>query len=196
MTAKLSSRTRPARPNRPTEWRDLGTTPNSTQISKWIPALRAALHRLAGMTILAVICLSFATPAFAIAPDEVLKDPKLEQRARAIGKELRCLVCQNESIDESDAPLARDLRLLVRQRLERGDSDDAVKQYVVARYGTYVLLKPPFEPATYLIWFGPLALLAAGGIAVGAYLRRAKPAAAPPLTDEERDRLKAMGEGE
>lgn len=142
----------------------------------------------------ALVALSL--PAFAIAPDEVMKDPKLEARARSIGKELRCLVCQNESIDESDAPLARDLRLLVRQRLEQGDSNEQVKQFVVARYGTYVLLKPPFEPATYLLWFGPLILFAAGGLAVWAYYRRPKPAPAAPLSDEERARLQALGEGE
>lgn len=140
--------------------------------------------------------LLFTIPAYAVAPDEVLKDPKLEARARAIGKELRCLVCQNQSIDDSDAPLARDLRLLVRQRLEKGDSDDAVKRYIVARYGTYVLLRPPFDPETYLLWFGPLILLGAGGAAVWFYYHRPKPIPAPPLTDEERRRLEELGERE
>lgn len=134
-------------------------------------------------------------PAFAIQPDEVLKDQKLETRARTIGKELRCLVCQNQSIDDSDAPLARDLRLLVRQRLVKGDSDAEVKQYIVARYGTYVLLQPPFEPETYLLWFGPLILVGAGGIAVLAWYRR-RPLATEPLTEAERARLKSLEEGD
>ncbi len=138
--------------------------------------------------------LLLAVPAFAIAPDEVLKDPKLEHRARVIGKELRCLVCQNESIDESEAPLARDLRRLVRQRLLKGDSNDQVKQYLVARYGTYVLLKPPFDRETYLLWFGPLLLLGAGGVAVWVYYRKPK-LAPPPLSDEERRRLAMLEDG-
>lgn len=138
--------------------------------------------------------LLFIAPALAIAPDEVLKDPKLEARARVIGKELRCLVCQNESIDESEAPLAHDLRRLVRQRLLKGDSNDQVKQYIVARYGTYVLLKPPFEPETYLLWFGPLLLLGAGGLAVWAYYRKPR-TAPPPLSAEERRRLAALEDG-
>jgi cytochrome c-type biogenesis protein CcmH len=135
------------------------------------------------------------TPAFAVQPDEVLKDPTLEARARNIGKELRCLICQNQSIDDSDAPLARDLRLVVRRRLVLGDSDAAVKQYIVARYGTYVLLKPPFEPATYILWFGPLLLLGAGGIAVLAWYRR-RPLETSPLTDDERARLQSLEEGD
>lgn len=138
--------------------------------------------------------LLLAVPAFAIAPDEVLKDPKLEHRARVIGKELRCLVCQNESIDESEAPLARDLRRLVRQRLLKGDSNDQVKQYLVARYGTYVLLKPPFDRETYLLWFGPLLLLGAGGVAVWVYYRKPK-LAPPPLSNEERRRLAMLEDG-
>jgi cytochrome c-type biogenesis protein CcmH len=135
------------------------------------------------------------TPAFAVQPDEVLKDPTLEARARTIGKELRCLVCQNQSIDDSDAPLARDLRLVVRRRLVAGDSDAAVKQYIVARYGTYVLLRPPFEPATYILWFGPLLLLGTGGIAVLAWYRR-RPLETPPLSDDERARLQSLEEGD
>jgi cytochrome c-type biogenesis protein CcmH len=135
------------------------------------------------------------TPALALQPDEVMKDPQREARARVIGKELRCPQCQNQSIDDSDAPLARDLRLLVRQRLAAGDSDRQVKDYIVARYGTYVLLKPPFEPATYLLWFGPMLLLGAGGIAVLAWYRR-RPLETSPLTDDERARLKSLEEGD
>ena len=98
-------------------------------------------------------------PAHAIQPDEVLADPALEARAREIGRELRCLVCQNQSIDDSDADLARDLRVLVRERLQAGDSDRQVVDYVVSRYGDFVLLRPPVKPATYALWFGPLLIL-------------------------------------
>jgi len=110
--------------------------------------------------------LALPAPAFAIQPDEVLSDPALEARARAIGQELRCLVCQNQSIDDSDAELAHDLRLVVRARLKAGDSDAQVKHYIVARYGDYVLLKPPFKPETYILWLGPLALLLAAILGV------------------------------
>jgi cytochrome c-type biogenesis protein CcmH len=132
-----------------------------------------------------------ASQAYAVTPDEMLSDPRLEARARVIGKELRCLQCQNQSIDDSDAPLAHDLRLVVRQRLSAGDSDAEVKQYVVARYGTYVLLKPPFDPETYLLWFGPLLLLAAGGAAVFHFYRR-RPAPLAPLSEDERARLDTL----
>lgn len=135
------------------------------------------------------------SPAFAIQPDEVMKDPEQEARARAIGKELRCPVCQNQSIDDSDAPLARDLRILVRQRIAHGDSDAAVKDFVVARYGTYVLLKPPFAPETWLLWFGPLLLIAGGGLGVLAWYRR-RPLDTAPLSAEESARLKSLEEGD
>src|SRR4051812_27735828 len=150
-------------------------------------------------TLLAALALLLlaALPAAAVEPDEMLKDPGLEARARVIGQELRCLVCQNQSIDDSHAPLARDLRLLVRQRLEAGDSDGQVMDYVTARYGDYVLLKPPFKGATYVLWLGPPALLALGGIGVALFLRNrrraaADPAAEPGLTAEERRRLDAL----
>ena len=139
--------------------------------------------------------LTLQQQAAAVSPDEVLKDPRLEARARTIGKELRCLVCQNQSIDDSEAPLAHDLRLLVRQRLLKGDSDDQVKQYIVARYGTYVLLKPPLGPETYLLWFGPLILLLSGGGAAFAYFRRRVESRMPPLSDEERRRLDGLMDG-
>ena len=145
-----------------------------------------------GRTILACLFLLFAQQAVAVSPDEVLSNPKLEARARTIGKELRCLVCQNESIDESEAPLAHDLRLLVRQRLLKGDNDAQVKDYVVARYGTYVLLKPPFDAETYLLWFGPILLLAAGGTAAFFFYRRRTAAQPLPLSEEERRRLDAL----
>lgn len=127
--------------------------------------------------------------AWAVQPDEILADPKLESRARSIGKELRCLVCQNESIDDSNADLAHDLRVLVRQRLLAGDSDAQVKDYVVARYGNYVLLKPPFDSETYLLWFGPLILLGMAGSAAVVFIRHHRMAPPVPLSEEERRRL-------
>jgi cytochrome c-type biogenesis protein CcmH len=118
--------------------------------------------------LLIIALLLYCTQALAARPDEMLTDPALEARARTISKELRCPVCQNQSIDDSDADLAHDLRVLVRQRLKAGDSDEQVKQYIVNRYGDYVLLDPPFKSATYVLWLGPavillLAFLVAGG---------------------------------
>ncbi len=129
--------------------------------------------------------------AYAIGAGEALSDPALEARARAIGKELRCLVCQNQSIDDSDADLAKDLRRIVRERLSDGDSDEAVKAYVVARYGDFVLLKPPFKPATFALWLGPAILLVLGAAGVGVYLRRqgGSAVAAEALTAADRERL-------
>jgi cytochrome c-type biogenesis protein CcmH len=118
----------------------------------------------------------FSAPAFAVQPDERLADPALEARARTISQELRCLVCQNESIDDSGAPLAHDLRVLVRQRLTAGDSDAAVRRYIVARYGDFVLLKPPFRPGTLLLWLTPAIVLAGGGLVAYLGTRRARPA--------------------
>jgi len=140
--------------------------------------------------LLAALLLAFTQFAWAVEPNEVLTDPKLEARARTISKELRCLQCQNESVDDSAAPLAHDLRVLVRRRLLKGDSNEQVKDYIVARYGTYVLLKPPVGPETYLLWFGPLILLVSGGTAAWAFFRRRMaPAQDLPLSDEERRRL-------
>lgn len=145
---------------------------------------------LAGMALAASV---WSGSAWAIRPDEMLSNPKLEARARTIGKELRCLVCQNESIDDSDADLAHDLRVLVRQRLAAGDSDEQVEQYIVARYGNYVLLKPPFDAETYLLWLGPLVLLLCGvGAAALHYRRAARVAETAPLSAEERKRLAAL----
>lgn len=126
----------------------------------------------------------------AVQPDEMLPDAGLEARARAISRELRCLVCQNESIDDSNAPLARDLRLLVRQRLVAGDSDAAATAYIQQRYGDYVLLRPPVKGATLLLWYGPLALLVALLGMVWWSLRRGRRRGAPaPLTPDEEARL-------
>jgi cytochrome c-type biogenesis protein CcmH len=132
-------------------------------------------------------------PAHAVEPQEKLANPALESRAEAIGRTLRCLVCQNESIEESAADLAHDLRVLLRQRLVAGDTNAQAIQYIVARYGQFVLLRPPVEPATWVLWYGPLALLLAAGLGTAIWLRSRPrpdaPAAAPPLTAAERQQL-------
>ena len=130
--------------------------------------------------------------ARAVQPDEVLLDPKLEARARAISAGLRCLVCQNESIDDSKAELARDLRLLVRERLNLGESDEQVSAFLVKRYGNFILLKPPFDLETAFLWGMPALVLAAGGIALLFGLRRLRSTPAVPLSQAERDRLAAV----
>jgi cytochrome c-type biogenesis protein CcmH len=142
----------------------------------------------------AALFLSLSAPAFAVQPDEVLKDPAMEARAREISKELRCLVCQNQSIDDSNAPLARDLRVLVRERLVAGDDDTGVLSYITARYGDYVLLRPPFKASTYVLWIGPVIVLLLGGLGAALFLRGRNRAitagdAEAPLTPEERKRL-------
>jgi cytochrome c-type biogenesis protein CcmH len=149
--------------------------------------------RLAALAI--SILLLGAAPARAVEPDEILADPKLEGRARAISAELRCLVCQNQSIDDSNAPLARDLRLLVRERLKAGDSDENVIRFVVDRYGKFVLLKPPFDPQTALLWLTPFLVLATAGLVIIGRLRQGRPwVSAPggPLTPDEERRLRAL----
>jgi len=110
--------------------------------------------------------------AAAIAPQEMLDDPVLEQRARELGKELRCPVCQNQSLDDSEAEIAQDLRRIVRERLVAGDTDAEVKSYLVARYGDYVLLEPPMKPKTWALWFGPALVVVIGGVAVWQIARR------------------------
>jgi cytochrome c-type biogenesis protein CcmH len=140
----------------------------------------------------ALALLLLAGPAAAAtSPDEMLKDPALEARARVLGKELRCLVCQNQSIDDSDADLARDLRRLVRERLVAGDSDEEVLAFATQRYGDFVLLRPPVRPATWLLWFGPVAVLLVGGGLVLAFFRGRGPSrdAASDLDPAERERL-------
>ena len=134
-----------------------------------------------------------ASPAGAVQPDELLADTKLEARARALSAELRCMVCQNQSIDDSDATLARDLRLLVRERLKAGDSDAAVLEFLHARYGDFILLKPPFKPGTALLWLLPGLALALGALAILRAARRSGAAMAPTasLSDEERKILQA-----
>jgi cytochrome c-type biogenesis protein CcmH len=142
------------------------------------------------LALAALLLLVWAGAAPAVEPGERLADPALEARARTIGKELRCLVCQNESIDDSGADLAHDLRVLLRERLKAGDSDQQAIAYIVARYGQFVLLKPPVEPATYALWFGPPAVLALAAIAIALRLRRRGAAPPPePLSADERQRL-------
>lgn len=147
------------------------------------------------MAVLAALFLSLPVPSAAVQPDEVLADPALEERARDLSKGLRCLVCRNESIDDSNADLARDLRLLVRERLVAGDSNDEVIDFVVDRYGEFVLLKPTTTGANWLLWAaGPIMLLLGGAMGL-VYLRgraRAPGKAEADLTQEEQDRLKRI----
>lgn len=131
-------------------------------------------------------------PALAVQPDEVLTDPALEARARALSAQLRCLVCQSQSIDDSDASIARDLRLLIRERLEAGDSDAAVKEFLVDRYGEYVLLRPAFAWHNALLWGAPLLALAIGGSLFFLLFRRTRRGAVATLTPEEERRLAAL----
>jgi cytochrome c-type biogenesis protein CcmH len=139
------------------------------------------------------LLLGLSAVSFAVTPDEVLKDPDLEARARAISRNLRCLVCQNQSIDDSDAELAHDLRVLLRERLTAGDTDEQAIGFMVARYGNFVLLKPPLQGNTLLLWLGPAVLLTVAAVGVGRYLRRAAAAdttaSAAPLAADEQERL-------
>jgi cytochrome c-type biogenesis protein CcmH len=140
-------------------------------------------------TLALVLALVMPTIAGAVEPSEVLKDPALEARARAISSGLRCLVCQNQSIDDSNAPLAADLRVLIRERLSAGDSDAQATDYLVARYGEFILLKPQFNWHTAVLWLAPLAvLLFGGGLAIAVYRRRY--AAEPPLNPQEEAALR------
>jgi cytochrome c-type biogenesis protein CcmH len=161
-------------------------------------ALALAVVALAAMPVQRMLA---PVTAHAVEPDEMLKDPKLEARARRISQQLRCLVCQNENIDESNADLARDIRILLRERLKAGDTDEQAIQYLVDRYGEYVLLKPRFAPHTLILWVGPFLLLGIGLFAAAIYLRRrvrAAPEAArveAPLSEEERKRLQELLDG-
>ncbi|MEM8849854.1 MAG: cytochrome c-type biogenesis protein [Pseudomonadota bacterium] len=147
-----------------------------------------------GAALIGACLLLFAGgPGGAVQPDEVLDDPVLEQRARDLSGGIRCLVCRNESIDESNADLARDLRLLVRERLVAGDSDQDVLDYLVDRYGEYVLLNPPASGSTLILWGAPLALLLLGGaVAVNHVSKQRKVARPATLSDEEEARVKAL----
>ena len=152
-----------------------------------LSSARRVLRTTASLII--VVLLATHGTVHAVQPDEMLRDPAMEQRARALGQDLRCLVCQNQSIDDSDAELARDLRILLRQRLVAGDTDAQAKQYLVDRYGEYVLLKPPVKTSTLLLWYGPLLLLLGALVAVIAFYRRRVVDAPPPLSPEEQQKL-------
>lgn len=142
-----------------------------------------------------LICAAIV-PALAVEPGEKLADPALEARAREISKELRCLVCQNQSIDDSDADLARDLRRLVRDRIVAGDTDEEVLDFIVARYGQFVLLRPPFEPVTWVLWFGPLAVLLIGGAGIALVSRRRRAGGPQALDSEEKARIDRLMDGD
>jgi len=155
---------------------------------------RARFFLLALISAAVAVATLAATPAVAVEPDEILPDPALEARARHISEGLRCLVCQNQSIDDSNAPLARDLRLLVRERLKAGDSDSQVVRFIEDRYGEFVLLRPPFEGRTLLLWLTPVLVLLAGlAAAFYAFRGRVSPTGAvPALTGAEENKLRAL----
>ncbi len=145
------------------------------------------------LALLAVAFLvAFAVPATAQQIDSPLANPTLEARARALHNQLRCLVCQNQTIAESDADLARDLRIIVRERILAGDTDPKVLDYVVARFGDWVLMKPPFKASTLLLWLGPVVILLLAGAGVAVYLRRHTGLVAAPLSEDERRRIDAL----
>src|SRR5437588_5788282 len=160
------------------------------------PGAGASMSCFGLVAIAVFIVLQFATAAVAVQPDEMLAEPKLEARARALSRELRCMVCQNQSTDDSEAPLARDLRILVRERLQAGDNDGQVLDFLTARYGEFVLLKPPLSWHTALLWLAPSGVLMLGilTLVVARRRRSAAPAGAtaagqPALTASEQDRL-------
>ena len=150
--------------------------------------------------VLVSVCLLVGN-ALALQPNEVLNDPALEARARALSKDIRCLVCQNQSIDDSNADLARDLRVLVRERLQKGESDPEILDFLVKRYGDFVLLKPPVKVSTYLLWYGPIGILILGVIGLIVFFRnrRVLPARTTAgLSEDEEKRIAALlddGEG-
>lgn len=150
--------------------------------------------RICGIVL--TLLLGLAMPALAVEPDEILSDPVLEARARDLSSELRCLVCQNQSIDDSNADLAKDLRVLIRERLKAGDTDEEVIDFAVARYGEFVLLRPRFAPHTWALWLGTPVLLIVGALVVaGSFRRRRREAAqeaTEPLSRDEEKRLKRI----
>ena len=148
--------------------------------------------RLSGALLAAVLAV-IAAAALAVEPGEVLKDPALEARARTLSSEIRCLVCQNQSIDESNADLARDMRRLVRERLRAGDSDRAIRDYLIKRYGDFVMLRPPVKRSTWLLWFGPgLVLLIAAGVMIVYFRNRRRTPSMDALDKDEQARLDVL----
>ena len=152
------------------------------------------MRRLLSALALGLVLCFAATGAQALSPDEMLTNPVLEKRARTISAELRCMVCQNESIDDSNADLARDLRVLVRERLVAGDTDSQVLEFLVARYGEFVLLRPRLQMSTLLLWGFPIAVLLAGGVAIILSIRRCRATSmeTTPLSDSEKKQLKKL----
>lgn len=157
--------------------------------------------RLLGVLLL--LSTMWVSPSHAVNPEEIMADPEMEANARAVSRHLRCVVCQNQSIDDSDADLARDMRVLVRDRIMAGDTNREVLDYMVSRYGNYVLLKPPFEASTYVLWIGPGVIFLLGLIAVGVFMYQRRPQVVPldgknrngkvsGLTDEERKKLNKL----
>ena len=148
--------------------------------------------------IVLIVGLLASGPSQAVQPDEILKDPALESRARNLSRELRCMVCQNQSIDDSEAPLARDLRLLVRERLTQGDADQQVLDFLVSRYGNFVLLRPPLEWHTMLLWGLPPAVLIAALVGLMIKARRQRPTASgtEALSQDEERRLSTLVDGD
>jgi cytochrome c-type biogenesis protein CcmH len=147
------------------------------------------MRRLLAFTVLALAIFANVPAGYAVQPDEMLSNPVLEKRARTISSELRCLVCQNESIDESNAPLAADIRRLVRERLTAGDSDAQVKDYLVARYGEFVLLKPRFELSTLLLWLTPVLVFLAGLVLAARAAARQPATESKSLSEQEKSKL-------
>ncbi len=159
----------------------------------WFPVTSTGMREVVAGLTLFLVFLFAVSPAFAFNPDEVLKDPVLEQRARNLTSQLRCMVCQNQSIDDSNAELARDLRVLVRERLVEGDSDKAVIDYVVSRYGEFVLLKPRLSLRTVLLWGAPIGLTLAGVFAVFIFSRRRATQERPEkLSADEEERIRNL----
>jgi cytochrome c-type biogenesis protein CcmH len=156
------------------------------------------MRKLIAVSFVVLLAAFAAANAYAVQPDEIMADPVKEARARDLSRELRCMVCQNQSIDDSEAPLARDLRLLVRERIAAGDSDAQVMDFLVARYGEFVLLKPRLNPHTWLLWLLPPLALAGGGFAMWTQSRRRAKSASEPdgslikLTADEEARLERL----
>lgn len=147
------------------------------------------------IAIILLVCLAVTTilPADATEPSEILDDPVLEARARALSKNIRCLVCQNQSIDDSNASLARDLRVIVRERLVAGDTDRQIEEFLVERYGDFVLLKPPMKPTTYALWYGPAGVFVIGLLAAAVFFRRGRKATTlEPLDPDEQARIQRL----
>lgn len=174
--------------------RNLKTNRGGGRALPHTPTIRDSLRAVIGV----VSFLAVSFPLLAVEPAEILVDPALEARARDVSQRLRCVVCQNQSIDDSNAELAHDMRVLVRERIVAGDADEDVVRFMVDRYGDFVTLMPPFKPATWALWFGPVVfVLLALSVARGLFRRRGMAPATAPLSEEEKRRLRVlMGEGD